>query len=572
MTTSVHAPDTTILLFPIATVFLPFCLLVPSQLNLLLINAVCLTRFFGSVFHSKSYSFSIPSSNCPPTLSSLSCSEEDVRLLITSLPSKTSSGPDNISSQMLKGTIDSVSPQLVALFNQSLSSGCIPSDWKISNVTPIFKAGDPKLVSNYRPISLLSLPSKLLERFIHNSLLDYILSNSLLSSNQFGFRPGSSTQEALLTATTDWHSFLDSHSDVAAVFFDLSKAFDSIPHEGILDSLRHVGVHGPLLKWFSSYLSDRQQRVVLDGQRSPLIKISSGVPQGSILGPLLFIIYMDHISNVTLSPKTRIILYADDILLYAPITAKFSLQSDIDAISSWISSAGLSLNLSKTKFLVLSRKRCPPSLSLRVAGSSIVQVTSFKYLGVTISSNLSWRSHINNVCSKAKRQVGFLYRNFGRADSSSLLQLYKSLVLPILDYCSSVWDPHLLTDIKSLESVQSFATKIITKSWQSSAESRISSLNLQTLFNRRRRQKVQLCFRILSDHSIVPSSFFTPHPHPNLRHTNSRPLYYGPSVKSKSHLSSFKFSCVPIWNCLPPHCVLATSSCSFKKAISPIPL
>ena len=306
--------------------------------------------------------------------------------------------------------------------------------------------------------------------------------------------------------------------------------------EGILDSLRHVGVHGPLLKWFSSYLSDRQQRVVLDGQRSPLIKISSGVPQGSILGPLLFTIYMDHICNVTLSPKTRIILYADDILLYAPITAKFSLQSDIDAISSWISSAGLSLNLSKTKFLVLSRKRCPPSLSLRVAGSSIVQVTSFKYLGVTISSNLSWRSHINNVSSKAKRQVGFLYRNFGRADSSSLLQLYKSLVLPILDYCSSVWDSHLLTDIKSLESVQSFATKIITKSWQSSAESRISSLNLQTLFNRRRRQKVQLCFRILSDHSIVPSSFFTPHPYPNLRHTNSRPLYYGPSVKSKSHL------------------------------------
>ena len=135
--------------------------------------------------------------------------------------------------------------------------------------------------------------------------------------------------------------------------------------------------------------------------------------------------------------------------------------------------------------------------------------------------------------------------------------------------CSSVWDPHLLTDIKSLESVQSFATKIITKSWQSSAESRISSLNLQTLFNR---QKVQLCFRILSDRSIIPSSFFTPHPYPNLRHTNSRPLYYDPSVKSKSHLSSFKLSCVPIWNCLPPHCVLATSSCSFKKLFLIIPL
>ena len=190
-------------------------------------------------------------------------------------------------------------------------------------------------MSNYHPISLLSLPSKLLERHIHNKLLDHLLSHALLSPTQFGFRPSSSTLEALISATSDWHVHLDSKADVAAVF-DLYKAFDTIPHPRIIDALRSVGVTGSLLKLFSNYLSHRHQRVVLDGQSSPLIEVTSGVLQGSILGPLLFIIYMDHINSVPLSPSTRIILYADDILLYSSIHHTFDLsvfQSDIDSIT-----------------------------------------------------------------------------------------------------------------------------------------------------------------------------------------------------------------------------------------------
>ena len=280
-----------------------------------------LNSFFASTFsHSLPVSPQTIAAQSLPALESISCSSEDIRKLLTSMPSKTASGPDGISSQMLKISASSVAPQLSALFNLSLSSGSVPTDWKLSNITPVYKAGDPSLVSNYRPISLLSLPSKILERIVHNKLLDYFLSNSLLFRSQFGFQPSSSTQEALISATTDWHKLLDSMANVAAVFFDLSKAFDSIPHSSILNALSGVGISGSLHQWFASYLSNRRQCVVLDGCSSTPADVSSGVPQGSILGPLLVILYMDSITLVQLSPDTKILLYADDILLYSPLS------------------------------------------------------------------------------------------------------------------------------------------------------------------------------------------------------------------------------------------------------------
>ena len=184
-------------------------------------------------------------------LSSVRCTSEDVLGLIRSLKTNSASGPDNISSQMLKGAAPSICGHLADLFNRSLSSGVIPTDWKTSNITPVFKAGDPKLTTNYRPISLLSIPSKILERIVHNRLMTYLSRNNLLSSLQFGFRPKSSTQEAVLAATNDWHQHLDSNNEVACVFFDLSKAFDTLPHHLITANLQRVGVCGPLLRWFT---------------------------------------------------------------------------------------------------------------------------------------------------------------------------------------------------------------------------------------------------------------------------------------------------------------------------------
>lgn len=191
-------------------------------------------------------------------------------------------------------------------------------EWKLSNIIPVFKGqGNSSSVSCYRPISLLSLPSKVLERVVHNRLMSYILSNNILSSHQFGFRPGSSTQEALLYATNDWYGHLDHGHPVASVFFDLSKAFDKVLHNSLISTLTNIGLSGPLLAWFRSYLLNRSQKVVIDGCSSAVHAVTSGVRQGSILGPLLFSIYLNPLTNIPLSHGSTLILYADDI--YSPI-------------------------------------------------------------------------------------------------------------------------------------------------------------------------------------------------------------------------------------------------------------
>ncbi len=259
---------------------------------------------------------------------------------------------------MLRNTARSIAPQLTALFIQSLSQGQVPSAWKLSNVTPVHKSGDKAAVSNYRPISLLSLVSNVLERIVHNRITDYLSLNKLLSNNnQFGFRSGFSTQDALLTVTNDWHQMLSTHRQVGTVFFDLRIAFDSVPHSDVVNSLTTLGISGLLLAWLTKYLSNRSQKVVLGGISS---NVTSGVPQGSILGPLLFKIVMDSLNHINLSLDAKLILYADDILLYKPVnslTTLAQLEQDVNKVHNWTKDHNLLLNTTKTNVLPITRSK-----------------------------------------------------------------------------------------------------------------------------------------------------------------------------------------------------------------------
>ena len=246
------------------------------------------------------------------------------------------------------------------------------------------------------------------------------------------------------------------------------KTFDEVPHHQILRSLSSVGVSGPLLDWFKSYLSQRSQKVILNGHSSISLPVTSGVPQGSILGSLLFIVNINSLTEIHLSPGTTTILYAEDILLYHPLCKQFCnfiFQQDIDLLSNWISPSGLAINPTKSSLLVISRNRSKPKVQVTINSSPIPSVESVKYLGVTITNDLKWNTHIDTTCKPAKQKLGLLHRNFRQADQRTRSQLYKALVLPKLEYCSCVWHPTTSTLTDQLESVQRFTAKLCTKDW-----------------------------------------------------------------------------------------------------------
>ena len=308
-------------------------------------------------------------------------------MLLSSLDCNKANGHDNISARMLKATALSITSAVTKLFNISISLGEIPNEWKMARVSPIPKGTTSPDPAKYRPISLLSILSKLLETPMRNVLLYHLQEHCPLSDNQWGFTKGKSTTGALLAATDQWHQWLDDGLEICTVFFDYSKAFDTVPHRLLLQS---INVHHHLLR---SYLCGRTQYVCVGGSASRLQPVISGVPQGSVLGPLLFNFYINDISLLQLSAGTMS-LYADDVMLYRIIRSQadfISLQADVDTLCIWTDKNRLKFNATKCKYMVISRKRQPivPSSPIAIKDTPLVKVFSYKYLGVWITSTLN---------------------------------------------------------------------------------------------------------------------------------------------------------------------------------------
>ena len=293
-----------------------------------------------------------------------------------------------------------------------------------------------------------------------------------------------------------------------AVFFDLNKAFDTVPHNPLLHKLSEHQIDPFLIRWVRNYLMDRTQSVVLGGAQSDSLPVMSGVPQESVLGPLLFLIYIDGVSSSVVNSK--ITLYADDIALHKIIKnpRDYTLfQEDINSLCIWIANNHLILNILKCCYIVFSRKQhsAVPDIPLYVGDShQLAKEDHIKYLGVTFTSDLTWFHHINSVCKKTRRLIGMLYRNFSKfSDSTVLLKFYKSLIRPHLEYASVAWDPHLIKDVKLIEDVQKFALRVCSKTWNSSYDSLLRSCNLSALSDRRKTLKLCLLYNILSDRSFI---------------------------------------------------------------------
>ena len=278
---------------------------------------------------------------------------------------------------------------------------------------------------------------------------------------------------------------------------------------------------------------------------------------------------MNSIFDIVLSSGSKIILYADDMLLYKPIKNNqdlLDLQIDIDTICSWTSTNCLHLNATKTKSILITRKKHRPILNFFVGRYPIPSVTSLKFLGVVITDNLCWSSHIESTCLKAKKQLGLIHRHFHQAPRVACERLYKLMVLPHLDYCACVWDPHQAKYKEKLNSVQAFASKVILQNWTAPQQQRLSILKWPCLEDRHKVQKLIVCSKIISGRSCIPPSTFSQHPYPSLRHSHSFPLF-APQTHSVSHRYSFFISVVPLWNSLPSTIPFASSAATFKSHV-----
>ena len=496
--------------------------------------------------------------------------------MLLSIDTSKASGPDGISGKMLKHTAVSIAPVITKLFNLSIQTGVVPSAWKTSTVVPIPKGKAATELSNYRPISLLSVCSKILERHVSSILIDYISDNHLLENSQWGFLAGKSTTTALLSVVHDWHLHLEAKSDVCAVFFDLRKAFDSVPHRPLLHKLENLGIDKFLLNWITSYLTERDQRVVVNGDESSNLPVLSGVPQGSVLGPLLFIIYVDGVSSV-ISDKASAILYADDMTLYRPIYTPHDyelLQRDINAISRWISDLCMQFNVQKCKYMVFSRKRSivPSLCGLSIDDLPLEKVDVYKYLGVYLTSDLCWSVHIDKICAKSKKLVGMFHRRFfSSMDSESCRLLYKSYIRPHLEYACQVWDPHIKKDIEALEAVQRFALRACCKKWDAPYDILLAENRVPSLLDRRVHMKLCTMYKIVNTLINFPNAPVELRTIPySSRHLHPLTLLDHQS-KTNSFSASFFPSTCKAWNNLNYDVVSVSTFSSFKNLTKPKP-
>ena len=377
-----------------------------------------------------------------PFMNAIAVSKDGVIKLPKGLnPQSKALGPDELHPRVLKELATELGPVFAHIFQQSIDTGEIPKEWSLANICPLFKKSDRSLACNYRPVSLTCVPCKLLEHIVCSNIMAHLDEYKLLSDRQHAFRKGRSCETQLTTVINDWDKILDNRGQVDTFILDFEKAFDTPPHELLKSKLFSYGIGGKTLKWIDSFLCFRQQRVVVNGVKSDWAPVLSGVPQGTVLGPLLFSLYInDILSDI----ESEIRLFADECVCYREIKDEedtMKLQSDNDRLGSWARKWGMRFQPVKCNVMQLSRKRIKKIHALE--GTDIENVESSKFLGVTITSDLRWNTHVSNVCTKANRTLGFLRRNLYSCPQEVKEAAYKGLVRPVLDYGSSIWDPQV---------------------------------------------------------------------------------------------------------------------------------
>ncbi len=438
------------------------------------------------------------------SITNLLVTDKDISDIIKSLPTKKSCGPDKISHNLMKHICDSLSKPLGILFNLSLSQCKYPTKWKLAHVIPLFKKGDSSLISNYRPISLISCVGKVFEKAVLKYLSNYLLDNNLLYKYQSGFQIGHSTVHQLVELYDNICTALDKKEDYCMVFCDISKAFDRVWHKGLLLKLKSYGIRGQVLHWLDSYISGRKQKTFINGKLSCSKSLNAGVPQGSVLGPFLFIIYINDIAD-NLQCVTR--LFADDTSLGYASTDRLLLQStlneNLEHILNWANQWLITFNPTKTESVYFSLKRHDRNIRLLYDGEIIENVNNHKHLGVTFSYDGKWSHHIENVVKNVSKMIYSMRKLKYLVNRNTLNSIYMIYIRPHFEYACEVWDGCTIDQSETLERLQLEAARIVTGlPTYTRREYLYLETGWQTLSERRTVRKLCLIYKI--SNNIAP--------------------------------------------------------------------
>lgn len=519
--------------------------------------------FFSSVFTDE------PSGTCPElsvprnqlSLQSVHFDRQDVEDLLNGLDASTSPGSDKLSAITLKRCASAFSSPLFILFEASFNEGKLPQAWLDASVTPIFKKGDKFKAENYRPISIVPIVAKIAERIILDKMLPFLLDNNIIPSQQHGFISGRSVLTNLLSCLDNWTRFLDKKIPVDVLYLDFCKAFDKVPRLRLLHKLEHFGIRGQLLVWIQGFLGNRTFSVKIADAHSSKRIVSSGVPQGSVLGPVLFIVYTADLAALL---KCKSAFYADDLKVFSPVNeASNQLQSDLLTVSQWCVDWLLPINASKCSVLHLGTSN--PAVSYKLCGRSVKSVDIQNDLGVLITSNLSWSEHILNITKKANKQLYLIRKAFPKCSLQTLMQLFTTYVRPTLEHAGPAWFPIFVKDSELLESVQRRATRLPFGVFCPSYEVRLAMIDLPSFKKRRLRGDLIVSFRALHALFGTDMSFLFDLNDNTMRgHTfKLKKEKFNTTIRQK-FLSNRVFDA---WNALPASVVCAPSVNSFKNRL-----
>ena len=390
---------------------------------------------------------------------------EEVHKLCKEINPMKSSGMDELSSKLCKDAFLVLSEQLAHLFNCSLNSGCFPDKWKIAKIIPLFKGGDRENVNNYRPVSLLPLPGKLLEKIVHKRISNFWDENGTLTANQGGFRKGHSTVATIADLTDDLFQQINLGNTTLATFVDLRKAFDTVNLDILKRKLQLAGIRNTFFNWCNNYLTNRFQCTLANNIRSSMLPITCGVPQGSVLGPLFFLIYVNDVQRAV--PNCGVKLYADDTVLYQSGVnkeeARVMMQRSVNDFKLWCNVNALTINVSKTKvmsFATRSKVKKCKDINIEIGSEKLKVVPSYKYLGMILDSTLSYTNHISSIVKVISHKITLLAKLRKYLTSEVAVLIYKSMLLPYFDYADVIFHKANVKDIGRLQTLQNKCLRI----------------------------------------------------------------------------------------------------------------